>query len=272
MERNKIRDALEKAYCALNLKRKIVGIKFLFEQDEFEGAEAKPLTIKMPFCVMVKRAMSGKRVKAVYENFGCLASARALGIIEADDLFNSGRHYRKLGLYQDLIVSKNIRQHMTLCRHKAHGVMIKPLGDYEDDPDVVLIVGNPYKAMRVVQAYTHIYGYHTSFKMSGNQAICSECTAFPMESDSINVSLLCSGTRFMSGWGDDELAIGFPFNKFLTIMDGLYATLNLTEPDKKKAEIEARLTELKRDDLEIKFGKHYYTGLYLTQKSQSHRP
>jgi len=271
MEKKKIRDAVEKAYCILNLKRKIVGVKFLFGQDEFEGAEAKPLTIKMPFCVMVKRAMLGKKVKAVFENFGCLASARALGIIDTDDFFDSGRHYRKLGLYQDLIVSKNIRKHMTLCRHKAHGIMVKPLGEYEDAPDVVLVVANPYMAMRVIQAYTHIYGYHTSFKMSGNQAICSECTAYPMESNSINVSLLCSGTRFMSGWGDDELAIGFPFNKFPAITDGLCATLNLTEPDKKKAEIEARRTEIKKDDLDIQYGRNYYSGLYLTQKGRLNR-
>ncbi|MBN1637269.1 MAG: DUF169 domain-containing protein [Deltaproteobacteria bacterium] len=268
--KKKIQDTLEKAYCALKLKRKIVGVRFLFDQDEFEKADAKPLTNKMPFCVMVKRAMSGKKVKAVYENFGCLSSARTLGIIEPDEFFSSGRHYRSLGLYQDLTISKNIRQHMTLCQHKAHGVMVKSLEDYEDDPDVVLIVSNPYTAMKVVQAYTHIYGYTTSYKMSGNQAICSECTASPFESNSINVSLLCSGTRFMSGWGDDELAIGFPFNKFMAIMDGLYATLNLTEPDEKKAEIEARMTELKRDDLTIRYGRNYYSGLYLAQKDKNH--
>ena len=270
INKKKIQDALEKAYCALKLKRKIVGVRFLFDQDELEKADAQPLTTKMPFCVMVKRAMSGKKVKAVYENFGCLSSARTLGIIEPDDFFSSGRHYMSLGLYQDLTISKNIRQHMTLCRHKAHGVMVKPLEDYEDDPHVILIVSNPYTAMRVIQAYTHIYGYKTSYKMSGNQAICSECTAFPFESNSINVSLLCSGTRFMSGWGDDELAIGFPFNKFTAIVNGLYATLNLTEPDQKKAEIEARLMKLKRDDLEVRYGQNYYTGLYLTQKDQEH--
>jgi hypothetical protein len=73
----------------------------------------------------------------------------------------------------------------------------------------------------------------------------------------------------MSGWQDNELAIGFPFNKFIAIMDGLYATLNLTEPDEKKARIEARLAALNREDLKIRYGQNYYTGLYLTQKNQS---
>jgi uncharacterized protein (DUF169 family) len=268
MDTIKIQQALDKAYCALALKRKIVGVKFLFDQEEFNQADAKPLTVKMPYCVMVKRAMLGNKIKAVFDNFGCLSSARTLGLMEPNEYFSSGRHYKKLGLYRDLVIAKNTLQQMTLCKHKAHGVMVMPLEEYIDEPDVVLIVSTPYQAMRVVQAYTHVYGVHSAFKMSGNQALCSECTAFPFENNSINISMLCAGTRFMAGWGDDELAIGFPFNKFLPIIDGLYATLNLTEPDRKKASIESRLEERQRNDIEIEYGKNYYTGLYLTQKGR----
>lgn len=267
MDVNEIADAVEKAYCALDLKWKIIGVKFLFDRDEFEQAEAKQATAIMPYCVMVKRAMLGNTVKAVFDDFGCRASARALGIMPPDDLFLSGRHYNRLGLYRDLTVSKNIQQNMTLCQHQAYGIMLKPLEKYSVDPDVVLVLGNPCQAMRIVQAYTHQFGYHTNFKMAGNQAICSECTAYPFESNSINISMLCAGTRFMCGWGDEELAIGFPFNRFLQIIDGLYATINATEPDRKKIRIEARFAEHKRADLKIIFGKNYYTGLYLTQKS-----
>lgn len=270
MNRETIRDALEKIRCALDLKRTPAGVRFVFDVDEFEQADAKALAVRMPYCVMVKRAMRGHGAKAVLENFGCMGSARALGLIEPDDFFTSGRHYRKLGLYRDLTVCKNIRQNMTLCRHKAHGVVVKPLGDFQEDPDapdVVLLVVDSYQAMRVVQAYTHIFGYHTAFKMSGNQAICSECTAYPFESNAINVSLMCSGTRFMSGWGDDELAIGLAFNKFAAIVDGLYATLNLTEPDRKKADIETRMSARNRKDLEIVYGSNYYTGHYLPQNA-----
>ena len=271
MDIAEVRDAVEKTYCALGLKRKIVGVKFLFDRDEFAQAEARPLTAVMPYCVMVKRAMLGNTIKAVFEDFGCRASARALGLMPPDEIFSSGRHYNRLGLYRDLTVAKNVRQNMTLCQHQAYGVMIKPLEEYSVTPDVVLLTGNPHQAMRIVQAYTHQFGYHTSFKMAGNQAICSECTAYPFESNSINVSMLCAGTRFMCGWGDDELAIGFPFNRFLPIIDGLYATLNATEPDGKKIGIEARLAEHKRGDLKVLYGKNYYTGLYLKQKNKTVR-
>jgi uncharacterized protein (DUF169 family) len=269
MSSETIRDALGKVRCALDLKRRPVGVRFLFDPDQYEQADAGALSVRVPYCVMGKRATRGHGAKAVLENFGCMGAARALGIIEPDDYFTSGRHYQKLGLYRDLSVCKNIRRNMTLCRHKARGIMVKPLGDYQQDPDtpdVVLLVVNPYQAMRVIQAYTYIFGYHTSFKMSGNQAICSECTAYPFETNAINVSLLCSGTRFMGGWKDDELAIGFVFNKFTAVVDGLYATLNLTEPDRKKVDIETRLSQRNNDDLEIVYGRNYYTGHYLPRK------
>jgi len=119
--------------------------------------------------------------------------------------------------------------------------------------------------MRIIQGYSHIYGYNTSYKMVGNQAICSEATAYPLESNNINVSLLCSGTRFMGGWGDDEMVVGIPFNRYLSVIDGVYATINPIEPNEKKAEIEAKLKEHNRTDLEIEYDKNYYTGLYLTK-------
>ena len=150
---------------------------------------------------------------------------------------------------------------MTFCSHKPYGVMVKPVEEYEEEPDVVLVVTNPYNGMRIMQAYTHVFGFNTAFKMAGNQAICSECTAFPFESNDINVSLLCSGTRFKAKWQDEEIAIGFPFNQFLPIVRGLYATLDPIEPNEKKAEIEARCRKLDRAVPEIHYDGNYYTGL-----------
>lgn len=256
---------VEKINTALGLKRQIAGVRFLFDPDEFTAANASVATARMPYCVMVKRAMRGHSVKAVFDNFGCRASARALGIMEPEPMFTSGRHYRNIGLYEDLAVAKNIRQNMTLCQHQAHGVMVKPLASFKAACDVVLIVCQPYQAMRLVQAYTYHHGYHTAFRMAGNQALCSECTAHPFENNTINMSMLCSGTRFMGGWQDDEMAIGFPYNKLAAIVDGLFATMNLTEPDKKKKRIEARLAEQNISDIRIQYGRNYYTGLYRTQ-------
>ena len=261
MDRKAVDEAVRDMNCALKLDRKIVGVKFLFDEEEFGKADSKKLKGRMAYCVMVRTAMMGKRIKAAAENFGCMGGARALGMIRLDEMSLSGRFYHKLGLYQDLATSKDVHRKVTFCGHKPYGVMVKPLDEYDEEPDVVLIVTNPYNGMRIVQGYTYVFGFNTSLKMSGTQAVCSECTAFPFESNDINVSLLCAATRFKAKWGDEELAIGFPFNQFLPIVKGLYATLDPTEPNEKKAEIEARCRELNRAVPTIQYDKNYYTGL-----------
>jgi uncharacterized protein (DUF169 family) len=261
MEKIEINEAVGKMNLALKLDRKLIGIKFLFDADEFRKADARALRGRMPYCVMVRNAMAGKSLKAAAKNFGCNGAARSLSVIEPDEMTTSGRFYESLGLYQDLPTSKNVQRNVIFCRHKAYGVMVKPLEEYDDEPHVVMVVTNPYNGMRIIQGYTYAFGFNTAYRMSGNQAICSECTSVPFERNDINVSLLCAGTRFKAKWRDDEMAIGFPFNQFLSIVRGVYATLDLTEPNEKKAEIEARFKEAGREPPPIQYNKNYYTGL-----------
>jgi len=259
VDREKVKQAVSKANCALQLERKIVGMKFFFSEEEFQQAAAKQIKAPMHYCAMVKAATAGHGVKVDAERFGCPGAARALGMIEPEAAFISGKHYLKLGLYQDLITAKNARNNMTFCQHKAYGVMLKPLGDFDEEPDIVLIIANSYNAMRIVQGYTYKYGMHTAFKLSGNQALCSECTAYPYESNNINISMLCGGTRNKAGWGDDEIGIGMPFNRFSAVIDGVYKTINAMEPNRNKAKIEAKLKQNKLDDLKIEYDKNYFT-------------
>ncbi len=259
MDKEKIQQTVIKANCALELGRRIVGVKFLFSEEEFLQAAAKLITAPMHYCAMVKAATAGHSVKAAAGNFGCQGGARALGIMEPEEAFVSGRHYHRLGLYQDLGIAKNARNNMTLCQHKAYGVMVKPLQEFTEQPEVVLIIANSYNAMRIVQGYTYAYGIHTSFKLSGNQAVCSECTAYPFESNNINISMLCGGTRNRAGWNDSDLGIGMPFNRFSAVIDGVYKTVNAMEPNRNKAKIEAKLKQNKLDDLVIEYNKNYFT-------------
>ena len=261
MDREIIISAVKQLNCALNLDHKIVGVKFLFSADEYNKADVKKITGRIPYCVMVKAAMSGKGTKAAAENFGCNGAAKAVGAVEPGEISSSGRFYNSLGLYQDLATSKNVQRNTTFCSHKIHGIMVNPVEAFEEEPDIVLIATIPYNAMRIIQGYTHVFGFNTSYKMSGNQAVCSECTAFPFESNNINISLLCAGTRFKAGWLDSELMIGFPFNQFLSIVDGTIATLDLTEPNTKKSEIENRFREAGIICPKINYNKNYFTGL-----------
>jgi len=121
--------------------------------------------------------------------------------------------------------------------------MTKPLEEYKEAPDVVIIITNSYNAMRIIQGYTYKYGTQVNFKLAGNQAVCSECTAYPFESNSINISMFCSGTRYLAGWSNEEIGIGLPYGKFIETADGVYLTVNGSEQNKNKERIKQKLKD-----------------------------
>ena len=258
MDKKALSHSVMKMNCALDLERKVVGVKFLFGREEYEAADAKGITKKMNYCVMVRLAMSGKALKATGDELACLAGARALGLKEIDCAHRSGQNGKRLGLYRDMATAKKARDAMSYCDHEAVGVMVKPLDEFNQEPDVVLLVTNPYNVMRLVQAYSYHYGVRSHFKLSGNQAICSESTAYPYLSNDINDSMLCIGTRHRAGWKDSELAVSLPFNRLSTIVDGLMETINIMENNEKKKMIEKKLHEHAVENFKIRYNFNYY--------------
>ncbi|AFS78154.1 hypothetical protein DUF169 [Gottschalkia acidurici 9a] len=258
-----LEETIDKIYCALDLKRKVIGVKLIYSEKEFSECTAKKLKNKMTYCTLVKLASSGYTFKADLDNFACLSAARALGIIDPTDDWLSGCQYRDRKMYQDLETSQKVVDNTTNIQQKVYGILVGPIEKCSFIPDVAIIITTPYNSMRLIQGYTYKYGTNVNYKIIGNQAICSECTAYPFENNDINISMLCSGTRHMAGWDKDEMAIGIPIDKFIDMVDGVYETINIMEPNKDKTIIDEKLKKLGRKDLNIEYDKNYYTGLYL---------
>jgi uncharacterized protein (DUF169 family) len=246
--------------CLLGLKQKPVGVKFIFKHEEFAALEVEQVTHKVSYCNMVRLASIGRSLKANADGFGCISAGRALGIIENNNFVASGRHYARHGLYDSRCTAKSVQSDVTFVRHQAYGVIVRPLQDFADDPDVVIVIANPYQVMRLIQGYAYHFGAKKDIKMTGMQAVCSECTAIPYENNDLNVSVMCSGTRFLCNWDDSVLGVGLPYNKFDLIVDGVVKTMNASDPDSKRKIIIDRLRQTGLH-LEVILGKNYYTGL-----------
>ncbi|MCC5911896.1 MAG: DUF169 domain-containing protein [Clostridiaceae bacterium] len=258
MEFINLRESVKKLNAILNLKRNIVGVKFLFTEEEFQESDAPVHNNSMFYCLMIKKAMGGESMKVRGSSFSCMGSVRSLGLKVPDEFFTSGRHYARSGIYQDLTIAKSVAKNMTVCNHMAYGLMIKPLEEFQEKPDIVLIVAKPMEAMRIIQGYTYKFGTNSQLKMSGNQAVCSECTAYPFESNDINVSVLCGGTRAVAKWDESELGIGFPFNRFHGIVEGVWETMNPQESNQRKKIIEKKLANNNITDLKVEYNQNYY--------------
>lgn len=247
----------------IELDRKVVGIKFLYTKEEFEEFPVQPLDGMSPYCTLVRNAGKGKSCKASVENFACLSAARALGIIEVDNGSISGKRHADMGVYKDLCTSRSVAKDMVYCKHKVYGVVIQPLEEYEVEPDILIIVTNPFNAMRMVQGYAYHSGQLKDVKVAGMQAICQECTSYPFETNQMNLSLMCSGTRHVAQWEKSEMGIGLPFHDFSMIVDGILNTVNPMERNADKKRIKNALEENDIEkSLHIEMNKNYYTNVY----------
>lgn len=248
--------------CALDLKRHIVGVKFIFTQEDFEKLAVKQVNYKMSYCNTVRLASQGKSFKSNIDNFLCKASARALGLRAIDNQITSGREYFSYNMYNSLATAKNVQKNVTYIDHKIYGIVVMPLEKFHIEPDVVVMIINPYQAMRVIQGYAYHKGIAKNIKFTGNQGLCSECTATPYEKNDLNVSLLCANTRFAANWDENELGVGMPYNIFDSVADGIIKTINPSECDSKKEKIMARAQE-QNLNIDMELGTSYYkSGRY----------
>ncbi|WP_312421292.1 DUF169 domain-containing protein [Anaerospora hongkongensis] len=258
----------------LDLRRKPAGIRFLLTEADYAASKAPELTGGMPYCTAVKWAGAGRSCKMDAAHGACFAASRALGMAEVGEEALSGSRHAKLGVYENLAVSRSVAKDMVYCAHQCHGVEIMPLEAYDETnkPDVVVLVTTPHNAMRLTQGYAYHNGQLKDIKMAGMCAICQECTSYPFEKNRPNISMLCSGTRCVAQWAKDELGVGIPYHQLGQVISGLQKTVNPMEANEDKQRIARRLAEAGRSEaLEIVFSHNYYTGAYGTPEQLARR-
>ncbi|MFX0547858.1 DUF169 domain-containing protein [Hathewaya histolytica] len=253
------KDKIEDFYKYLDLKRKIIGVKFIHSEEEYNNIPTKELDIMASYCYMVKLASENNSFKACNKNFKCNSSAMALGIRSTSERVTSGQQYFSYKTYDSISRAKAVQKEVTYIEHKIYGVLMMPLEKFDICPDVFIIISNNYQAMRIVQSYTYHNGIANNIKLCGNQGVCSELTARPYENNDMNLSMLCSNTRFSCQWDDSEMGIGMPFNMFDSIYDGLIHTINPMELDKKKEKIVEKMNSI-NNKLDIQIGKNYFNS------------
>lgn len=164
-----------------------------------ENSEQKTSTQPMRFCEMVRRsAVYGESFVFGVEELTCTSAELALGFTEP----SYGEVYPRIKPANTKLVS------------------VSPLEKTEKKPDVVVVVGNPRKIMRVSTVLAQLREKQPiEAKFKGEFAVCGECTAIPYMEKKVNLSLLCNGARMFSGYRDDEIVMGFPLEDFIRISE-----------------------------------------------------
>jgi uncharacterized protein (DUF169 family) len=164
-----------------------------------DSSEQKTSSQPMRFCEMVRRsAFYGESFVFGVEELTCTSAELALGFTEP----SYGEVYPRIKPANTKLVS------------------VSSLEKTEKKPDVVVIVGNPRKIMRVSTILAQLHEKQpVEVKFKGEFAVCGECTAIPFMEKKVNLSLLCNGARMFSGYRDDEIVMGFPLDDFARVAE-----------------------------------------------------
>ncbi len=172
-----------------------VAIRIITDSSQEKKTSVQP----MRFCEMVRRsAFYGESFVFGVEELTCTSGELALGFTEP----SYGEVYPRIKPANTKLVG------------------ISPLERTEKKPDTVIIIGTPRKIMRVSTVLSQLHEKQpVEAKFKGEFAVCGECTAIPYMEKKVNLSLLCNGARMFSGFGDDEIVMGFPLGDFIRIAE-----------------------------------------------------
>jgi uncharacterized protein (DUF169 family) len=111
---------------------------------------------------------------------------------------------------------------------RTKSVLVAPLEKVELEPDVVLVIADPARMMRILQVLYRATRKRLEASMTCEaSAIAGEATALPYMEKKPNLTLLCGGARDIAGFREDELAMGIPYGEFVKLV-GLLAEPKLT--------------------------------------------
>ncbi|MGF0017276.1 DUF169 domain-containing protein [Sporofaciens sp. SGI.106] len=252
-------DLTKECRIVLNLKRKIIGIKYLYIREEYDDCPAEQLEIKMTLCGLAAQAMKGKFVKAKNGCFSCQGGPHLLGMKQTPSFIGSGREYYEFGLYADMAIARQAQNGLCAINQKIYGIVMGPL-EKMDGADVALFLCDTWQAMRVMQGYTYYHGRAENIGMIGNQGLCSDLIARPYFMNDINISMLCMGARISTGAEDGEVGIGMPIHLFEDVVKGIRNTINVATEEKRKKELKKRL-ELENMDIPLEYGGIYVSNI-----------
>lgn len=243
--------------CILGLQRQIVAVNLFCTSDKFEASPVPQFKGKLTFCSMVRLASLGLGRKAQYSNFRCRGAGEVFRFVEPGEDSISGERLFGFGLYAHRDLAGRVQTSMARLPAPCSGFAVQPLSSCTSLPQCIVIVGDAYQAMRMVQAWAYHHGPLEDVAIVGNRGICSECVAKPLSTGKVHLSMLCANTRYVARWSDQEMGIGLPGEKLDVMLDGLIRTIPAVETPARKQTILRRCAEA-GVDLPLPEGKAYF--------------
>lgn len=198
---------------SLGIRDNIVGVR-LFKSEGEIPKDLDPIEKPFHYCSMIQTArLKGESFLARADYHQCKGGASGIGIVECPENIATGSlYFDKLHKCETKDVGATIVASMPrLPPGSIVASYVAPLDKMVMNPDVVIFVGNPLQARRIVQAVMFKKGGRANFNTAGIQSFCVDATASPYLKGEVNISLGCDGSARNSGLDDDSVVVGIPF-------------------------------------------------------------
>jgi uncharacterized protein (DUF169 family) len=195
----------------LKLSGSPVAFRFATKKEEIPaGMQAFDKTIR--HCAMVSLARKEGRIfYSTANNHECNGGAWALGLKEITETLKSGDFYFKLGKFESSAACKRTIDRIPhLGTLETYATLYAPLEKTPFDPQVVLIVANPWAMLKLAQSSLFRVGGRIEAEFAGIQSICADTCTQTYLNGKVNFSLGCDGSRKFSGIEDGEMVMGIP--------------------------------------------------------------
>jgi uncharacterized protein (DUF169 family) len=204
-------DAAETLKKYLKLSGSPVAFRFATKKEEIPaGMEKLDKTIR--HCAMVGLARTEGRIfYSTAENHECNGGAWSLGLREITETLKNGDFYFKLGKFESSAACKRTIDRVAhLGTRDTYATLYAPLEKTPFDPQVVIIVANPWAMLKLAQSTLFRVGGRVEAEFAGIQSVCADVCAQTYLNGRVNVSLGCDGSRKFSGIEDGEMVMGIP--------------------------------------------------------------
>ncbi|NVM52837.1 MAG: DUF169 domain-containing protein [Candidatus Helarchaeota archaeon] len=184
----------------LNTEYFPIGIKIIQNSHQSWDKSFQEIKCKKRFCYYIRLAAQGQNI-----------------VIRADDNPECYTPYLCLGFTEPEFVDYDPR----IKPATTKAVVIGPLHNLKNPIDSVVFIVNAKQAMLLVGALRRLLKKNLNATFGASMAVCGEVVAQTIVNNTPNLSMLCHGARIFSGYTDEELAFGIPFQLFEDLYSGL---------------------------------------------------
>lgn len=215
---SKYKDISEVLKQSVGLEYEPVGVKF-YETYSENGI---PKAEDHRMCQLIMRARKGENLILTKDEISCPAAAAALGLKPLPKNLQDGTMLQGYGIFRDKESAIEVMNEMPrLEQGKFEAVVAKPLKDWEENPDVIVIEDEVEKLMWLALAYLNEEGGRLNMSTSILLAVCVDSVVLPFKSQKINMSFGCYGCRDATDAKPNEAILGIPLSKLDMVFENI---------------------------------------------------